>query len=197
MNKPNHYNLPAQTLHWLIAILFVGLCVIGFRMTRLPDDDLAQIFSLYQLHKSLGISLLIMMVMRIVVRSWFGSPAYDEGAITLREKTMARLAHAVLYVLLLAVPMLGWAMVSASPYNIPTVLFDTLSWPHLPPFDSIGGKASTENTLKALHKIAAYSLVFLTSIHVLAALRHQFILRDSILNRMLPLRFQFGKKGRK
>ena len=77
-------------------------------------------------------------------------------------------------------------MVSVSPFNLPTVLFGVLPWPHLPMLASPPDKAYWESVAKLLHAYGAYLLIALVGLHALAALRHHFVLRDDILLRMMP-----------
>ena len=88
---------------------------------------------------------------------------------------------------LLAMPLVGWAMVSASPYNIPTVLYGVIPWPHLPVLPELPNKAAVEGVLKLVHSYGAWLLMALLLLHVGAALRHHLALRDDTLWRMLPL----------
>lgn len=99
---------------------------------------------------------------------------------------LAGLLHGTLYVLTLLVPLAGWAMVSASPYNIPTLLFETLPWPHLPPFDTLPDKPAAEAALKLAHRLLAYLAATLALGHMCAAIYHHLILRDAALVRMIP-----------
>jgi len=88
--------------------------------------------------------------------------------------------------LLLFLPLTGWALVSASPFNIPTVLYGVIPWPHLPVLSALEDKAPVEHVLKIVHGRAAWLLMALVLVHAGAAFRHHFILRDGILRRMLP-----------
>jgi cytochrome b561 len=83
-------------------------------------------------------------------------------------------------------PLSGWAMVSVSVLGIPTVLFGTILWPDLPVLSTLSDKAPVEAVLKVLHHWAAWGLLALITLHVAAALRHQFVLHDQVLRQMLP-----------
>jgi cytochrome b561 len=102
------------------------------------------------------------------------------------ERKAAEGAHIALYAFLFFLPLTGWALVSASPFNIPTVLYGIVPWPHLPVLSTLEDKAPVEHVLKLIHGKAAWLLITLVLIHAGAALRHHFILRDGILRRMLP-----------
>lgn len=184
-STPQRYSPISMAFHWVIVGLMVGLFVIGYRMTRLPDEDISDIFTLYQLHKSLGVTVLLLTGLRILHRV-LNKPPYNPFPYKKWEKRAASLAHFCLYSLCLLVPLLGWAMVSASPYNIPTVLFDLWTWPHLPPFDTLADKPRAEAVLKTIHRAAAYSMLALILLHALAAIGHHTILKNHTLLRVLP-----------
>lgn len=173
------YSAVAIALHWLIALAIVGLVVIGIVMTGLPDTELARKFALYQLHKSLGITVLALSLLRLAWRLTHRPPPLPD---TLKpwERRAARATHIGFYGLIIVIPLLGWAMVSASPYNIPTVLWGVIPWPHLPV-----PKPAFE-AFRAGHVLLAFGAVALLVLHVAAALKHHYILRDDVLARMLP-----------
>lgn len=184
MNAPARYSWFAIAMHWLIALVLFGLLFVGFYMARLGDDELSLKFSLYQWHKSFGISLLLLTLVRLAWR-WFHPPppSLAQGW----QRRAATVSHGLLYALTLAVPLAGWAMVSASPWNIPTVLFGLIPWPHLPPFDTLSDKQAAETLLKGAHRFLAYGAASVAALHILAALQHHFVLRDGTLARMMPL----------
>ena len=182
---PRRYTLVAIVLHWLIALGILALLGLGLAMTRgsLPPMER---FALYQWHKSVGITVLVLMALRVVWRLFHKPPPLPE-AMPKAERRAAGLAHLALYGLLLAMPLVGWAMVSASPYNIPTVLYGTIPWPHLPVLPELPNKAAVEGVLKLAHSYGAWLLIALLILHVGAALRHHLVLRDDTLWRMLPV----------
>jgi cytochrome b561 len=87
--------------------------------------------------------------------------------------------------LMLVLPLTGWALVSVSPFNLPTVLYGLVPWPHLPVLPELEDKAPVEAVMKLVHGKLAWLLTALV-LHAGAALRHHFILRDGVLRRMLP-----------
>ncbi|MEN3975264.1 cytochrome b [Emcibacter sp. SYSU 3D8] len=173
------YSAVAITLHWLIALAVGALVVLGIVMTGLPDAELARKFALYQWHKSIGITVLLLSLLRLAWRLTHRAPPLPP---TLKpwERIAARATHIGFYGLIILIPLLGWAMVSASPYNIPTVLYGQISWPHLPVPKSMFGAAL------AAHVWLAFGAVALLVLHVAAALKHHFILKDDVLARMVP-----------
>ena len=178
------YDAVAIGLHWLIALGILALIAIGLTMTHMDLGPMAK-FRLYQLHKSIGITMLFAMVLRVLWRLIRRPPPLPDAMPPL-ERTAAEGAHAALYAFLFFLPLTGWALVSASPFNIPTVLYGVIPWPHLPVLSTLEDKAPVEHVLKLVHGYAAWLLIALVLVHAGAALRHHFILRDGILRRMLP-----------
>ncbi|MCJ2034955.1 cytochrome b [Methylobacterium sp. J-068] len=181
---PLRYTRVAIALHWLTALAVLGLIGIGLVMTH---GDLTAIrrFQLYQWHKSVGITVLGLSLLRLGWRLSHRPPPLP-AALPRRERGGAHLAHLLLYALTLGLPLVGWALVSASPFNLPTMLFGTVPWPHLPVLPEMANKAAVEAWLKDIHAWGAWFLIALLLLHVGAALRHHWVLRDDTLRRMLP-----------
>jgi cytochrome b561 len=181
------YTATAKLLHWLIAAFIVALLAIGLTMTRIQDLQLR--FELYQLHKSLGVTVLGLMILRLGWRLAVRPPELPARMSGI-ERAAARQTHLALYVLLLALPLSGWAMVSAAlpPFNFPTMLYKTIPWPHIPAIEEMSGetKKTVEPFLKTLHAALGWALLALVALHVAAAMRHTIVLRDGVMLRMLP-----------
>ncbi len=182
-NTQTGYGLIAIAFHWSMAILIVFMLALGIYMHELPPTDQAT-FQLYQLHKSFGFVVLFLAVLRIVWRLSNPSPKLPEGMKPL-ERAAASLGHAGLYALIFALPITGWFMVSASPWGIPTILFNFLPVPHLPVPAALGSKEEAEGFFMMLHEYGAFLLIALIVVHIAAALKHHFIARDDTLKRML------------
>ncbi len=180
----DRYDSVAITLHWVIALGIIVQIVMGLAMTHLTIPILLK-FQLYQLHKSIGITVLFAVVLRVLWRLTHRPPALP-GAMPAMERRAASGAHAALYFFMLALPFTGWALVSVSPYNIPTVLYGLVPWPDLPVFSSIANKQHADDVLSFIHSRLSFILIGLLALHAVAALRHHFWLRDGILRRMLP-----------
>lgn len=180
------YGLVAILFHWSMAGLMITLLAMGLYMSSLPPTDPGT-FKLYQLHKSLGFVVLSLAVLRLVWRLGNPSPELPAGMPAL-ERLAAHLGHAGLYALMFALPLSGWLMVSASPWNIPTILFDVVPVPHLPVPAFLGDKAAAEAILKNVHEYAAWFLIALLVGHIAAALKHHFIAKDTTLKRMVSTR---------
>ncbi|MEM7256325.1 MAG: cytochrome b/b6 domain-containing protein [Pseudomonadota bacterium] len=176
------YSSVAVALHWLIALCIVGLIVVAKVAHSLADEDPLR-FDLIQWHKSFGIAVLVLVFFRIGWRLTHKPPALPTH-MGLLERVAASLGHLGLYALMLAMPLTGWALVSASPLNLATELFGLIPWPHIPWLVDITDKDVWEYRFYTLHYWLANGLMALVAVHVLAALRHQWLLRDQLLSRM-------------
>lgn len=182
-NSEAGYGLGSIVLHWVIAALFFGQVGLGIAMSGLADDAPAK-FGLYQWHKSFGLLILVLALLRLGWRLANSVPELPVGMANW-EKRAARLAHGLLYAALILVPITGWALVSASPLEVPTLAFYLLLVPHLP----VPVSAATEQALGALHGVLAMAAMAIALVHIAAALRHEFWLRDGLLKRMIqPIR---------
>ncbi len=177
----------AMLLHWLIAAAVLGMFATGLWMVDAIDvkQTRADAFAVYQWHKSLGLTVLAAMVLRILWRLAHRPPPLPPSMST-AERMAAHAVHMGFYVLLLSVPLLGWAMVSASVFGLPTIWFGLVEWPHLPVLSELENKKSVEEALKTAHGWAAYLLIGLVVLHVAAVLKHVFVNRDGTIQRMLP-----------
>jgi cytochrome b561 len=186
--RPDHstrrYTRVAIILHWVMALGIAALAAMGLAMTHLKLGPM-QTFQLYQLHKSIGITVLLAAFLRLAWRLSHRSPALPE-TMPAFEKAAAAGGHLMLYALMFALPLTGWALVSVSVLNIPTVLYGILPWPDLPLLPSLDDKAPVEDLLKLVHAYGAYALIALVAVHTAAALRPHFIIRDDVLRRILP-----------
>jgi cytochrome b561 len=172
------YGWIAILLHWLIAALFIGQFALGLAMVRIPSQRMA--FELIQWHKSFGFLLLGLVLVRIGWRLGSLRPALPETVAPF-ERRAAPLVHALLYAAQLAVPLSGWALVSVSLLEVPSVPFDLFVMPNLP----LAASDSAETFWSAAHEWLAWAGMALAALHILAALRHHFLLRDSVLARMI------------
>ena len=178
--EKTRYDAVAMSLHWLTALCIFLLIPLGFFMEDFP---IAVKFAAYAFHKSLGITVLALSVFRVVWRLMNPPPPLP-ATIKPVERLLAHGAHALLYFLIIAMPLTGWIFVSATP-KYPIIFFWLGQVPFLPMPEGIDAKA-TADQFKELHETFAYGAIGLISIHVLAALKHHFILRDGVLARMMP-----------
>lgn len=177
-NTGTRYGWIAILLHWLIALLFIGQIALGLVMVRITSQRSA--FELIQLHKSFGFLLLGVVVLRLGWRIGNVRPQLPAGT-GLLERRAAPAAHFALYALQLVLPLSGWALVSVSVLEIPSMPFDLFVMPNLPLAISEAGEAWWRTT----HAYLAYAAIVLVAVHVLAALRHHFWLKDTVLARMI------------
>jgi cytochrome b561/polyisoprenoid-binding protein YceI len=183
MTDSPSYTAGAKILHWLIALLIIGMLAVGWTMNSLPNGTLK--FSLFQWHKSFGITVLLLSLCRLVWRLTHPAPPLPSD-MPGWEKFAARATHVLFYVLIIAMPLLGWVMVSASPLGLPTILFGVIPWPHLPVIPTLENKKEVGHMAAEAHGFLAYALAGLLVLHVGAALKHHFIAKDDILTRMAP-----------
>ena len=174
------YSRTAIALHWAIAVLIVLTIPLGWYGATFPKDELAR--SAKDIHKSIGILILALTLVRVGWRVTHRPPALpDSYAPALRQ--IAKATHALFYVLLLVMPLSGWWMSSAVPVRHP-IGFGPVDVPYLPVprgWASAGGS-------HAVHVNLAWLMIGLVALHILAALKHQFVDKDTILTRMLPFR---------
>lgn len=180
--QTTRYNSVAISLHWLIALLLIGLVMLGQVMSRYPDDDPFR-FELIQWHKSFGILALVMVVIRLLWRVTHRPPQLPDSMRSI-EKLGSGGAHLVLYLLMFLIPLSGWVMVSASPLNLQTELFGLIPWPHLPIVSELPDKADVAEQFVGIHHLLVKALVVIVVLHVLAALRHYLFLKDGVMSRM-------------
>jgi cytochrome b561 len=179
-SHPERYSKIAIGFHWLIALMIVGLIVFGILMT---NPDMPNRFALYQLHKSFGICVLILSVLRLLWRLGHKPPALPDG-MKGWEVSAAKFTHIAFYVIMIGMPLLGWAMVSSTEYVIPTKLFNIIPWPDMP---GLPRDKAVSDIFKNLHHWIGKATILLIALHIGAALKHHFILKDNVLARMIPL----------
>lgn len=174
--QPNvHYTAVAIALHWLAAALILSALIIGVSMVDMPVSPAR--LKTYSYHKWIGILVLVLSAIRLGWRLTHRPPA-NPDAVAWR-RTAAELTHAALYVLFFAIPLVGWALSSAS--GFPVVVFGILPLPDFVPVDK-----ALVVLLKPWHRGLAFALGGLVAVHVLAAVAHRFIDGHSVLRRMQP-----------
>jgi cytochrome b561 len=182
-SSERRYGVVAMTLHWLIAVAIVGNFSLGLYMHELPLSRFT--IELFQVHKSIGLTILALSVLRLLWRLVNPVPPLPEG-LPGWERVAARASHVLLYVFMIAIPLSGWAMVSVSPppLDVPTYWFKMFEVPHLP-ITGFRSEAS-KDALLVVHAYLAFSMAGLFILHVMAALRHHLILKNDVLKRMIP-----------
>ena len=172
----NRYSTVSLILHWLIAALVVTQVAL-IAAHEATDGPISREF--VNIHKSVGLSILVLTLARLGWR--IANPAIPLPDTMPRwQKLLARATHVLFYVLLLAMPLVGWAASSAAGRDI--LWFGLFEWPLLP----IGGGRETARALMDVHELAAKFLIALIALHIIGALKHQFFDRDNVLHRMIP-----------
>ncbi len=177
------YGAIAIALHWLLALLIVGSLGVGLFMAGLPFSPLQ--FRLYNWHKWAGIIILTLSALRLWWRLSHRPPPLSERitqAMQGGQLTIHRYSQVWLYLLFFAVPLLGWAYSSA--LGFPVVWFGVLPLPDFVPVN----KELAEMVLKPLHQGSAFTLAVVALLHAAVALKHQWVDRDRLLQRMWPVR---------
>ncbi|NBB03941.1 cytochrome b [Pseudomonas monteilii] len=169
--RPKAFHPFARLLHWLMAVLILAMLFIGVSMVA----DLSPHHPvLISLHKATGLALLVLVVLRIAVRMAVPHPPLPQALPTLQRRA-AGASHLLLYALMLAMPLLGWAMLSAGDYPRP------LGLPAIAPHN-----LQLYAVLRQAHGWAGYLLFATVLVHVAAALMHAWVRRDGVLRSMWP-----------
>jgi cytochrome b561 len=164
-----------RLLHWLMALCILGMLFIGVGMVSTIAPKYLQLITI---HKTLGIAILVLAVIRLVVRLRYGAPALPAD-LPEPMKLAAHLSHYAFYVLMIGMPLLGWAMLSAAAY--PVVLFGNVWLPSILPLSD-----SLHTLLWNAHFYLAFAFFALILLHVAAALFHALIRHDGVFETMGP-----------
>lgn len=166
------FALQSRILHWLMAAMLLAMLFIGVTMVA----SLGDYHRLVAIHRPLGIAILILAIVRLVNRLCTTAPPFPPGMSPI-ERLAATTSERLLYALMLALPLVGWGMLSAG--NYPIVMFGPV---HLPPI--LPANPSIYAALRKTHTLLAY-LLFMTFLpHLGAVLLHTMIIRDKLLHRM-------------
>ncbi|MGU3386271.1 cytochrome b [Methylobacterium sp. D53M] len=176
MTEPDRFDRPARLLHWTMAALILAMLLIGVAMVA----SLAEYGALVALHRPLGILILVLAGLRLAYR-WRSAPPPLPADLPGWQKRAAHASHILLYGLMLTMPLIGWAMLSAARY--PVILAGSVVLPPILPQDPMLYAA-----LRRLHTALAYGLFALILAHLAAALLHALIRRDGVFASMAPLR---------
>ncbi len=194
--ETKRYTAVAIALHWLIAVAIFSMIPIGWWMSDAihEPETRRQAFETYQIHKSVGLTVLALSVLRLLWRLAHKPPPLPENMGPL-EKFAANAVHALLYVVMIGLPLSGWAYVSAGwsfelgqPFSAPTIWFGLFETPHLPGFAALsdGARALAAQVSMSAHSALAWGAIVLGGVHVAAALKHHFLNRDAVLSHMVP-----------
>jgi cytochrome b561 len=172
-SKPR-FNLLARLMHWTMALLILAMLFIGIGMVSTVSS---KYHGLLSVHKSLGMVILVLVAVRLINRM-LNPPPPLPPELPSWQKSLARASHVVLYVLMFALPLVGWSMLSAGGYSI--VVFGSVQLPAIVPHN-----VALFAILRSTHSLLA-GLLFATYLaHLGAALFHALIRRDDVLQSML------------
>jgi len=179
--KPHHqFPRTSRWLHWTMAVMILAMLFIGVGMVA----SVSEYDNLVSIHKPLGMIILVLAAVRLLNRIFNPAPPLP---VTLArwQRTAAYLSHLVLYVLMFALPLVGWAMLSAAAF--PVKLYNSI---YLSPI--LPHSVSLYATLRQIHSLLAYLLFAVVLVHIAAAIMHLLIYRDGVFDSMAPWRI--GKK---
>jgi cytochrome b561 len=176
--RPARWSEPIIALHWAAGAVILALIALGWVMVY-GGLGAAQTFDLYQWHKSFGFAALALTAGRLAARLLSQAPPAPVSASW--ERRLAAFAQGSLYVLTISAIVTGWLVVSTSPLPVPTRFFNSFVIPNIARPDPSLFAAAT-----LMHKLAAWSIALLVTLHVAGALKHHFADRDDVLRRMLP-----------
>ncbi|MBW8814960.1 MAG: YceI family protein [Caulobacterales bacterium] len=179
------YSTVAIVLHWTIAALIVTQVILAGRMEGPPTPAH---FAVTQLHKSIGITVLLLSLARLAWRL-VNPPPPEPASLSTWERRLSGVVHGSFYLVMIGMPLTGWIMVSTSRIAIPTLLYGVVPWPHIPGLAELAPAAKA-----AWHKfgVTGHGLIIkfgyvLLALHVAGALKHQlFHVDEPILSRMAP-----------
>ena len=175
-NPEDRWGAISQGFHWLIVVLIVVMAYLGLTMVDLPNTP--HKIALYALHKSIGLTLLVLVALRLLWRLAAGTPR-DLETIPRWQARIAHLTHAGLYVLLFAMPISGWVLNSTTGFP--------LRWFGLVNLPAIAAKSERAHDLAlATHETLFWILVTMALVHAAAAFYHHLFQQDATLARMLP-----------
>jgi cytochrome b561 len=179
-NSIARYGAVAQALHWIV----VALIITQFTLAWMADDLPIGLHKLALLarHKSIGITIMGLAALRLAWRLVNPSPALPPQTSRL-QRWAAHTAHALLYVLLFAVPLMGWLMSSAKNYTVSW--FNLFALPNL-----VAPNEDLFKLFREAHEALAITLLTIAVVHALAALKHEFVDKDNVLRHMLPMRLR-------
>lgn len=169
------YDGVQRGLHWSMAILILLAIVLGLIAAYLPVGQSPR-RELLEIHKSLGLTALVLIIIRVAYRLFKGAPPYRDALDPLTH-VASHLAHAALYVLMLVMPLSGYIFSAAGGYSLPW--FGLFQWPRVLPRDK-----SLSQWGEWIHDKAAWIVIGVVALHIVAVIWHVTVKRDGVLARM-------------
>ncbi len=181
----NRYSCVAIALHWIIALLIIAVFAAGYWMTDAVKEEATKelAYKTYDLHKATGIIILALSLFRLHWRLNHTAPAAPAGS-SLWETRIRNITHILFYVFIIAVPLFGWIMSSASG-KYPISMFGLFEWPFIP-LAHLSNAFEIKELFKEMHELFAFAMMALVGVHIAAAIYHHKIKKDDVLKRMLP-----------
>ena len=180
------YGAVAMTLHWLIAALLIANLYIGLSFDDFPRGS-PELFKWLALHKSIGLTVLVLSVLRLVWR-WLNPVPPPPQGLNRWIRVSGRFMHYLFYFLIVTIPLAGWLMVSVSSMGHGTPVFGLFDWPGFPGLSELPRHQGHpyHEFFETIHTWFAWSMLVLIPLHIFAALYHHFVRHDNVLLRMLP-----------
>jgi cytochrome b561 len=175
-NTPTVWSPVAKLFHWSTALLIGAMFVLGWLAVTYPMSPTK--IELFNLHKSLGLFILAWTLLRLGWRITHEAPPLPVD-IRRAERRAARLAHAALYVLIIAMPFSGWVINSAA--DFPLKWFGLFRIPQI-----VGPNEGLQDIAELVHFTLSWTILAVLALHIVAALRHHFVMKNEVLLRMLP-----------
>jgi len=175
-NSITRWGSVAQLLHWLIVVLIAIQVTLALIADELPLG--MKKLAMLARHKSVGITILALAVIRLLWR-WANPTPPLPGTLKPYERVLANITHAGLYILLFAMPLSGWMMSSARGFPV-----SWFGWFQLP--DLVPKNKALYDAMLETHDVLAIALGAIVFLHIAAAVKHHFVLKDNVLRRMLP-----------
>ena len=175
-NTQDQYGATAKGFHAVVALLILTMLAVGLIMVRM--DPSPQMFKIFALHKSVGITVLALATLRLLWRLSNAAPL-SLPSHAQWERTLAHIIHALLYVSMFLMPMTGWLGSSAKGYTVS--VFGLFTLPTL-----VEKNRDLAKVMWTIHEYAAYTLIAMIGLHVAGALKHHLIDHDETLWRMVP-----------
>lgn len=178
--RSQSYGRTAIALHWAVAALIAAALVLAWAMPGRRDPGYDTVL---ELHKSVGLTVLFLVVLRLGWRR--ASPVLPAPGLTPMEYRGSALVHALLYMIMIAIPLTGYLFSSAEGQSLRFFGLETFASP-------LATSRSFSRPLEFLHKTGQWAVYGVVGLHVLAALYHYFLKHDGVLQRMLPLARRSG-----
>lgn len=175
-NTSTSYGSISKILHWLMGIAVICMLILGLFLTSIKDEHIADIA--FTVHKSIGLTLLLLIVIRTAWRFSNITPSSSTHVKNWQQKA-EKFTHFLMYIALFVMPLSGWAMATASGYLPSFFGYGEFAMPFIPKSKTLA------DALSWVHTVAGYTLIALVSIHILATVQHYVVHKENILKRML------------